>query len=199
MHNCPLPWEPCLNLVLQVVCLEEGTSRKGGKPEGPRPLLTVPTLGPLGPGTIMVTGLKPPAKWLLPPGYQPAIPWLTAPNPVPGKRDLSKGWWHRTISLFANSYGGHRKWGHRPWSHRPGFESWFFPLQAYFLIYKMGVWTGATSLEDMGVDEIRHREHSAQGQVHSRASGMSCCCDISWDWGLVSPSPSGNQVSSEQR
>ena len=54
------------------------------------------------------------------------------------------------------------------------------PLDTYSLICKVGVCTGATSQEDMVVDELGHREPSAQGRVHTWASGIGPCCGFSW-------------------
>lgn len=45
----------------------------------------------------------------------------------------------------------------------PALQQVASPLDTCSLVYKVGVCTGAPSQEDIGIDELGHRQPSAQG------------------------------------
>lgn len=149
--------------------------------------------GPVALGTITVTASKPQAKWLLPQGIQPSIPWRAAPSPAQGDETRpSASGSEQLVSLQTTREAtGIRS---MEWTRRPGFESQSHhslascsPFWAYFLLHQVGEWTGATPratrAEDTSRESPRHRLGAQE------TPGMIRCCGSSWDQAWSHPAP----------
>lgn len=149
--------------------------------------------GPVALGTITVTASKPQAKWLLPQGIQPSIPWRAAPSPAQGDetRPSASGSEQLVALQTAREATGIRS---TDWTCRPGFES-VSPLTSELLplsglISSSIKWGNgqepprrATRVEDVSRETTRHRLGAQE------APGMVRCCGCSWDQAWSHPAP----------